>query len=558
MEEIALLLAAAAAGQVAARGTGTPVIPWLLLAGVGLSLLHPPGAGTLEDLLVLGATFLLFVAGLELDPRRLRAQARPAVVVGLAQFSALAALGYGLSRILGLSAVESVYVALALTASSTLVCVRLLQRRRELFDPYGRLVLGVLLLQDALLVLTVPFLEVLERGPAAALGPGAGILLLGALCLGLRRWAAPPLLRLADDEERLLLTSVTLLFAFLGLATVLGVPIVVGAFLAGAALARFPLNGVLRPELVPIGDFFTAIFLVALGAIVGVPEPARLLQAGALLLLLLAFTPPIVAVVAERAGLAARPSIEAGLLLSQASEFSLVIGLTGMLQGAIEAPVFSVIALVTLGSMLLTPLIATEDVAWWLVRFHPSRRRRQEEPPLPASDFVLLLGAGSTATPLLEELLVNGTPVVVVDDDPRAVARVSEAGVPALRGDGSEPAVLRRAGVDRARAVVSTLRRPGDSATVLSMAPEKVPVLVRVFEESDARRIESLGGVPILASRAAARAFLEWLDGSVPGLRVRLADRLGRTGAPDPRASGSRRSDGDSTGGQTPAAPAAS
>nr|NIP82052.1 potassium transporter [Gemmatimonadota bacterium]NIQ57684.1 potassium transporter [Gemmatimonadota bacterium]NIU77850.1 potassium transporter [Gammaproteobacteria bacterium]NIX46967.1 potassium transporter [Gemmatimonadota bacterium]NIY11325.1 potassium transporter [Gemmatimonadota bacterium] len=197
--------------------------------------------------------------------------------------------------------------------------------------------------------------------------------------------------------------TLAFLFGFIALAAALDVPVVVGAFLAGVALAGFPVNAVVRPQLASIGDFFFAVFFTALGALIGTPTPAELVQALVLAGLIVVLTPPLVTVVGEWAGLSARPAIESGLLLAQASELSLVVGLYGLTEGEIPTTVFTVIALVTLITMLITPLVATDRLAWSLMHLHPARRR-VATPVGPLRGHILLLGSGTTGMPLLETL----------------------------------------------------------------------------------------------------------------------------------------------------------
>lgn len=525
MHGVAALLAAAAIAHLVARQLRVPAIPLLLVAGLALSLVASPPGEILEDALILGVAFLLFVVGLELDPRRVRAQRRAALRVGTVQFAVLAALGFLTALALGFGVVAAAYVALALTASSTLVGVRLLQRRRQMFEPSGRLVLGVLLLQDVLVLFSIPLVVLLASGWQPAVLEAVGIAGLGALSLLARRLTPSLLLRVADDEELLLLLALALLFLFLAATDALGLPLVVGAFLAGAALARFPVNGLVRSELVPIGDFFAAIFFTALGALVRIPTPAELGQAAVLAIVLIVVTPPLVTLVAERSGFSAKPAIEAGLLLSQTSEMSLVIGLAGMIEGHIDSSVFVVIALVTLATMLLTPFIASDRVAWWLMHVHPARQRAPST-AMPPSDHLLLLGAGATGMPLVEDLLVAGLPIAVVDDDPLVIDVLSQAEIFTIRGDAADPQVLRRAGADRARVVSSTIRRPRDNATLLEMAGG--PVLVRVFDRADADWVRARGGTPILYSEATADSLMEWFRERRSELERDAAARAGR------------------------------
>ena len=525
MHGVALLLTAAAAAHLLARRLGLPTIPLLLLVGVVLSRIAPMPAELLQDALVLGVSVLLFLAGLELDPRRMRAQTRGALGVGTVQLAVLAAVGFAAAAALGYDLRRAAYLAVALAASSTLVGVGLLQSRKQMYEPFGRLVLGVLLLQDLVVLGSIPLLTAVGSGRATALIGLPAVAALGALAMLVRARLAPLLLRFTDDPELLLLGTLALLFAFMALGSWLALPIVVGAFLAGVALARFPVNGVVRIELTPVADFFRALFFTAMGAVVQVPTAGQLMEAVALGVLVLLVTVPLVTWLAERAGFTARSAIEAGLLLSQSSELSLVIGLAGVLQGHIDQGTFTIITLVTLGTMLLTPFLATDAVAWRLVRVHPARRRSPEEPV--AGGHVLLLGAGSTGMPLLEDLVITGVDIVVVDDDPAVLARLHEAGVRTVRGDAADPVVLRRAGAERARVVISTIRRTRDNQPLLDLG-RGVPVLVRVFDAADTEWVRARGGVPVLFSEATVDALLEWYDEAGEELRARVEARRRR------------------------------
>lgn len=507
---IATLLAGAAVAFGVARWLGLPAVPLLMLAGAALSVLGFVPSQLLEDAVVLGLTFLVFVAGLELDPRRVGAQRPAALRVGVAQFVLLGAVGLLAALGLGFDATTALYLALALAASSTLVVVRLLQVRQQLFEPFGRLVLGVLLLQDLLVILLIPVLPRLPRGVGAVvLGVAAAVALVGLayVCL---RWFMPfVVIRLGLDDESVLLVVLAFLFLFVGSAEGLHLPFVAGAFLAGVALSAFPVSGLVRAQLHSLSDFFVAVFFTALGGFLVFPTAVELVQALVLAFLVVVLTPPLVSVLGERAGMSARSAIEGGLLLAQTSEFSLVVGLQGLVATQIVPGAFRVIALVTVVTMLLTPLVATDEMARRLMRFHPQRRRQiagDEEPP---QGHVLLLGCGENGMAVLEELIVLGHRVFVVDDDPGVIAQLRQAEIPALRGDGADRGVLERAGARHARMIISTLRRPADSVPVLELA-RGVPTLVRVFDDAAAAMIRRHGATPILVSEAAAEEFMEW------------------------------------------------
>ena len=112
-----------------------------------------------------------------------------------------------------------------------------------------------------------------------------------------------------------------------------------------------------------------------------------------------------------------------------------------------------------------------------------------------------------------------------VDDDPAVIDQLQNAGIPCLPGDGSDEKTLRRAGAREAKLIIASMRRVEDAAKVLRHAPG-VPVVTRVFEATDAARIEQLGGTTILNSHAAAETFLDWFEKSgraaigTPGVRA--------------------------------------
>jgi CPA2 family monovalent cation:H+ antiporter-2 len=392
--------------------------------------------------------------------------------------------------------------------------VRLLQRRRQFFEPFGRLVLGVLLLQDLLVLLLIPIITDLPLGwTQVSLGIAATIALVLLAWVAFRH-LTPIIERLDREDEVLLLTLLGVLFVFVGLTDLLELPLVTGAFLAGVALSRFPLSGMVRTHLGSISEFFSALFFIALGALIGVPTLHELAHAVAFAAVVLVITPPVVTLIAERAGMSTRAALEGALLLSQTSEISLILGLLGFLAGTLTEQVFTVIALFTLVTMVVTPFVTSERVVWTLMRLRPSRpvpQRRRTDILEHPEGHVLVLGSGTTGTVLLETILTAGHPVMVVDDDALVIERLREADVPCLRGDAADANVLVRAGAQRARIITSTIRRPRDNRRLLELARD-VPTLVRVFDEEEADWIRAHGGTAIIASHAAADEMMRWFD----------------------------------------------
>lgn len=511
MTELTVMLLVAAAGFAISSWLRIPVIPVLLLLGLGMGTIHPVDDSAIhQSILQLGLAFLLFVAGLELNPKRVGRQQTAALWVGFGQFTVMGLFGYGLSRFCGFDWNASLYIAFALCASSTLVVIRLLNARAQTFEPFGRLVIGVLLIQDGLIIIIIIMLARLPAGVGSVITGLLSGFSLAAFALVCQRWLMPWLiLRLKLDEEAILLVILASLFAFVGMARFLGLPIYVGAFMAGFALSKFPVNGIVRGPLNSLSDFFFAIFFTALGAMVSIPDTLLLLKGIALIMLILIVTPPLVTALAERSGLSSRSAIESGLLLAQTSEFSLVLGLIGVNAAHITPEEFSMIALITVFTMILTPFLSTERVTRGLLHIHPIRRKIVAKFDL--ANHALVLGFGASGMWVVKPLRSAGYEVTVVDDDPVVISELIQRKINCIHGDGSDEKILARAGALQAKLIIASMRRLSDAEPVLRYA-KQASVIVRVFEKEHADHIQRLGGIPILNSLATADAFMEWFD----------------------------------------------
>ena len=327
--------------------------------------------------------------------------------------------------------------------------VRHLQQRRQLFEPYGRLVLGVLLLQDVIIIL---LLVALRNSPLGAVESALGVakaIGLGAVALGAHRWLVPWVAaRFKLDEEELMLGSLAMLFAFSGMAYLLGLPFLVGAFLAGFALSAFPMNGLVRGMLGSISGFFLALFFISIGMVLTLPDWSMLQHSLILIAVLVVVTVVLVTFTAEMAGYSTRAAIESGILLSQTSEFSLLLAVAGMSSGQITAELFSMIALITVTTMTLTPFVSRDKVAWTLMAWHPryrSRDLKQEQ----LRDHAVLLGYGRAGPSTITALKDHHIPVVVIDDDAAVVRKLLSRGIHCIQGDGSNAKLLAQANAPR-------------------------------------------------------------------------------------------------------------
>jgi CPA2 family monovalent cation:H+ antiporter-2 len=519
MSGYAILLLVAAIAFGLAKLLRLPPIPLLMLGGVSLRLLADAlqieiDPSLLRELIELGLAVLVFTAGADLSPRRVKGRTRPVLILSITQFICLGVAGSLTARWLGYDWMAAFYIGSALSASSTLVAIRHLQQRRQLFEPFGRLVVGVLLMQDIFIILLIVGLLRFSEGPlSCALGllqAGA----MGAAALLLHRRFVPWLCRhFSPDEETLMLGALATLFTFSGIAYLLELPFLVGAFLAGFTLSAFPLNGLVRSMLSSLSGFFLALFFISIGFALTLPTSEMVFHGLVLSLVLISVTVILVTFLAEQLGYSTRAALEAGILLSQTSEFSLLLALVGMQAGHLSTELFSMLALITVGTMTLTPLLSRDSITWRAMHWHPKRWRKKTSAFDTLKNHAVLLGYGRAGRQTVQYLIEHGIQVVVVDDDAAVIKQLQERGILALRGDGSDARVLEQANAKEARVVLCSMRRSRDARVALNSLREgQAKVIVRTFEPNEANRVLALGGLPVDTAQAAAHNFIVWLE----------------------------------------------
>jgi monovalent cation:H+ antiporter-2, CPA2 family len=508
---VAFIIAAAAVALGLATWLRVPLPVAGIVVGIGLRVTTAPvNPGLLRDALLLSATFLVFAVGAEIDRRH------GAAYRGRAQAIVVLHLVVTLLVVLGVAAAFEMdgwtvfYLVLGFSGSSTLLVLEVLRRRQRFFEPTGRLVTSVALIQD---LWTVVALSAVAHGiddpvnVLRALAVTGGLGLAAWVCI---RWVAPRvLLRGSLGEEERLLFALAVLFAFAGGAHLGGLPLVMGAYFAGMALSRFPEAGVVRSYVISFSDFFTIVFFVTLGAVVALPRPVELLTEAILIATILLLRPLLLVPLVRRMGLTIRASIESVTLLAQSGEVALVVALVGVQRGHIGEDTLGVIAVVAVVTMSLVPWLSSNPVVLRLTHRYPFAGRGKG--PIQPKGHVLLIGCGEAGRVLLGHLSERGHEVVVLDDDPVVVEALQQGGTSALRGDGAEPGVLEAAGAGDAVAIVSTMRRMADNLGMLARfrGPK---VLVRVFSEDEAEQVRRAGGHPVVEAEVAKDAVLRWME----------------------------------------------
>ena len=527
--EIAVLLLLAAAIGAGAVRLRQPLIVAFIAVGilVGPSVLGWVSANDQVDLLAkLGIALLLFVVGLKLDLQIIRTMGPVALAAGLGQVLFTSVIGYFIVIALGATPVAALYVAVALTFSSTIIIVKLLSDKREVDALHGRIAIGFLIVQDIVVVLVMIGLTALgEAGDAASLGREAiEVLVKGALFIGaigiLMRFVLTPLLhRLARSLELLVLFAIAWATVLGALGEHLGFSREVGAFLAGVSLASTPYREVIGARLVSVRDFLLLFFFIDLGARLELATlGAQVVPAIVLSLFVLIGNPLIVMIILGAMGYRKRTGFLAGLTVAQISEFSLILGALGLSLGHIDADTMGLITLVGLITisastyMILYSHPLYEWISPWLGVFERRRAHREDAQDLHEDDGgrdVLLFGLGRFGAAIARELQQRGHRVLGVDFDPDLVRRLEGNGFPVCYGDAEDPEFLATLPLQDVRWVLSSVRGMDINLALLQSLRDlgyKGRVAVTAHTTPDAEQLERSGANRVLIPYADAAA----------------------------------------------------
>jgi monovalent cation:H+ antiporter-2, CPA2 family len=343
------------------------VIVGYLLAGVAIGPFTPGFVGDREQIAALaevGVIFLMFALGIEFSLREL-ARVR-AVALGGTTLQVLLTLGAGLvlGLVLGWPFGQALFFGGVIAISSTMVILKTLLERDEVGAPHGRVLLGMLIVQDLAAVLLIVVLPRLARGStievvdlALTLGK-AGAFIGATLFLGAR--VVPRLMRRVEalgSAELFLLTAVSLALGTATLSALLGLSAALGAFLGGLLLTETEFDERVVAEVVPMRNLFATLFFVSIGMLI---DPAFVLANWGAVLGLSAFIVVAKAVLGAAAilpfRLGARTIAFTALGLLQIGEFSYVLAQAGHGAGIISDDVHSLILAASVVTIVLTPL----------------------------------------------------------------------------------------------------------------------------------------------------------------------------------------------------------
>jgi Kef-type K+ transport system membrane component KefB len=468
--ELSYVIAVATAMALVMRLLKQPLIIGHIITGVivGPSVLNlVQSTETFETFASLGIVLLLFIIGLGLNPKVIKDVGKVAVITGVAQVIGTTIIGIGIAMtgIVGLDFKSAVFVGLAMAFSSTIIILKLISDKKEQTRLYGKITIGMLLVQDILATMALVFVSASgDKG----VSPTEILLLFGkSLLLGLVVYLIGS--RILPRFQRLLSGSTEFLFLFalawgFSVATLfdlIGFSLEVGALFAGVSLASLPYAQEISAKLKPLRDFFIVVFFISLGTHLGVDDIGSIIVPAIVLSLsVIIFNPAVIMVALGLQGYTKKTSFKAGMAMAQISEFSLVLVLLAERQGMISQQVVSMVTMVAIITIAISAymIIYTDQIYYWLSeRTKLFEHRRLEYEQAGEEYEIILFGYQKGGNEFVKLFKNMAKKYVVIEYNPDTVDRLSDREIPHIFGDATDIELLSEIDIEKTKLVVSTI-----------------------------------------------------------------------------------------------------
>jgi len=432
-----------------------------------------------------GVVLMLFVIGLELEPKRLMAMRRAVFGGGALQLGLCGAALAGGAMLFGLEWQVALVVGAAMALSSTAIAVATMTERNFMPTPTGQAGFAILLFQDIAAIPLLAIVPLLATQTAANADPGwlAAAKAFGAIAavivIGL--YLTRPLLRMvAAANLREVFTAFALLLV-IGISQVMllaGLSMGLGAFLAGVLLASSEYRHALETDIEPFKGLLLGLFFISVGMTIdfGLLTSRPLLVATLLLGFLLVKT-LMLWLVARILNINSRQRWLFALLLSQGGEFAFVVFAASRTAGILSKEWDALLTMAVALSMAATPLLLILH-DWWMARIECAKGGKDEADVIDEKDApVIIAGFGRFGQIVGRLMMANGVRAVVLDHDPDQIELLRKFGNKVFYGDATRLDLLRAAGAAEARLLVNAIDDVEDSLKLTDLVREHFPNL---------------------------------------------------------------------------------
>lgn len=512
--ELSVIMAIAALISFGARLMKQPLIVGYIVTGILVgpyfsNILH--STEYIELFSKIGIATLLFIVGLSLNPYVVKEVGKVALITAVGQVILTAALGFIITNSFGFGVMASIYVAIALTFSSTIIVLKLLSDKGDLNKLYGKISIGLLLVQDVVATLVLVFISTMSVSQGLSVFEAASFLILKGLIaitvlFIISKSILPAVSKLfASSPELLFVFSLAWGFGVSAIFAGLGFSIEVGALIAGVALSLSPFSYEIGARIKPLRDFFIILFFILLGSQLVIEDVGKLIvPTVALSLFVLIGKPIIVFLFMNILGYKRKTGFEVGLTVSQISEFSLILATLVLSVGYIDREVVSLITLVGIVTIAGSTYLVQYSESLYLhmdrflrvfsIRSKNIKHGRSIKGTMPE---VVLFGYDRVGVDFVKEIEKLARPYLVVDFNPNSINKLKDANIPFRYGDAEDIDFLEELEFQNIKLAISTM--PDFNANML---------LVKTY-----RRL-NLTGIIIVISHDVDQARQLYLNGA--------------------------------------------
>jgi len=417
-----------------------------------------------------GVIFLLFILGIELNPKKLWQMRKLVIVLGLSQLLITAAVIYAFCLGIGLSNQTAIIIGFGLSLSSTAFCLNLLAERGGIGSDMGKIAFAILLLQDIAVVPLLALISMLAGGEFSIAESGLTLLYDVAVIAGLLlvgKYALNPILDkivASQDPEVFVAVAVLLALSTAKLMELLGLSMALGALIAGLMLAESHYRHQIEADILPFRGILLGLFFMTIG--MGIDF--GLLWQNITLIIGLTFAlmltkATVIYLITRLNGTRNDIAIQTSALLSQSGEFGFVMfGFSAQL-GILDTQTSQILILIIAFSMALTPFVV-KFTNVLLFKWHTHNiiesDTSNEEFIANVSGHVILAGFGRVGARIGALLNAAGVDYIALDMDQKRIKIARAQGFPVFYGDACNTKILRSAGAEHAKMMVISLDNP--------------------------------------------------------------------------------------------------
>ncbi|HUC95744.1 MAG TPA: cation:proton antiporter [Candidatus Saccharimonadia bacterium] len=425
-------------------------------------------ASTIDTFSNIGIALLLFIIGLGLNPKVIKEVGKIAGLAGVVEVFLVSALGFLVGHLLGFDFRQSVFLGVALSFSSTIIILKLLSDKKEQNRLYGKITIGILIIQDILAAVALLFVTSQGHNHNLSISNLAWLATKGILATILLFLIGTKLLPkihkfIASSPEFLFLFAIAWGFGCAALFEGFGFSLEIGALLAGVSLAGLPFAQEISARLRPLRDFFIIVFFISLGSRLNLSNfgaNLKLLILSGIIVILI--KPLTVMFTILLSGYTKQTSFKTAISLGQISEFSIVLILLGNSSGIVPSSIVNVITILALMSIGISTYLINYSNFWYKLFQKPlsylERRTIHKDRTIHQHQYELLLfgykKGGQEFIRLFQSLEKK---FVVIDYDPEVIESMDRQHINSIFGDATDIDLLEEVGIEKSKLIVSMI-----------------------------------------------------------------------------------------------------